>query len=148
MHFRRIALALAVVLLGVFITACDETTSGQRSQVVSLINSERSSRKIARLSQSAELNTKAGNWAAKMRDDCNISHSILTDGITFKWKSLGENVGYGKTIPEVHANLMASKRHKANMLNKAFNRVGVGVATGKCRGYQTVYVVEVFAQAI
>ena len=92
--------------------------------------------------------TTAGNWAAKMRDDCNISHSILTDGITFKWKSLGENVGYGKTIPEVHANLMASKRHKANMLNKAFNRVGVGVATGKCRGYQTVYVVEVFAQAI
>ena len=41
---RRLTALVLVALVAVFITACDETTDAQRSQAVSLINSERTSR--------------------------------------------------------------------------------------------------------
>ena len=72
---RQFALAAVVALLAIVVSSCDETTDAQRSQVVSLINSERSSRKLPKLQQASDLNAKAGSWAAKVRDDCKLSHS-------------------------------------------------------------------------
>ncbi|MCB1028238.1 MAG: CAP domain-containing protein, partial [Microthrixaceae bacterium] len=125
----RLALAALVALLAVVVAACDETTDAQRSQAIGLINSERSSRGIAKLSQASDLNAKAGNWAAKMRDECKLSHSKLSDGVTLSWRALGENVGYSSSISKIHTNLMNSSGHRANILNSSYDRVGVGIAT-------------------
>jgi uncharacterized protein YkwD len=142
---RRITALVVVVLAAVFITGCDETTAAQRSQAVSLINSERTSRGIAKLSQASDLNTKAGLWAAKMRDNCKLSHSKLSDGVTLNWRSLGENVGYSSSVARVHDAFMASSGHRANILKTSYDKVGVGVATGRCNGRNVVYEAQVFA---
>lgn len=145
MRFRRLAFASLVALLAVFITACDETTSSQRSEAVSLINRERSKQGVKKLTQASDLNAKAGNWAAKMRDECKLSHSKLSDGVTLSWRSLGENVGYASSISKIHTNLMNSSGHRANILKSSYDKVGIGIATGKCNGYNVVYETQVFA---
>ena len=144
---RQLAIAAVVALLAIIVAACDETTSSQRSQVVSLINNERAKSGAASLRQADDLNTKAGNWAAKMRDECRLSHSNLSDGVTLRWTQLGENVAYASSIPKAHTSLMNSPRHRANILKPSYNRVGVGVAAGQCGGYNVVYVAQVFANA-
>ena len=144
---RQFALAAVVALLAIVVSSCDETTDAQRSQVVSLINSERSSRKLPKLQQASDLNAKAGSWAAKVRDDCKLSHSKMSDGVTLAWGELGENVGSSASIPKTHTILMNSPAHKANILKSNFDRIGVGVAAGKCDGYDLVFIAEVFADA-
>ena len=143
---RQLALAAVVALLAIIVASCDETPNSQRSQVVSLINKERSRAGSGQLRPATDLNNKAGSWAAKMRDECKLSHSTLSDGVTMKWKSLGENVAYASSLTTTHSSLMNSPRHKANILKSGYNRVGVGVAAGKCGGYDVVYVAQVFAE--
>ena len=145
---RQFALAAVVALLALIVVSCDETTDAQRSQVVSQINGERSSRGIPKLQQATDLNNKAGSWAAKMRDECKLSHSNLSSGVTLNWRALGENVAYASSLTDTHTSLMNSDRHRANILKSNYNRVGVGVATGKCGGYNVVYVAQVFAHAV
>ena len=144
---RQLALAAVVALLAIIVASCDETTNSQRSQVVSLINKERSRAGSGQLRPATDLNNKAGSWAAKMRDECSLSHSNLSKGVTLNWRQLGENVAYAGSISKTHSSLMNSPRHRANILKSNYNRVGVGVATGKCRGYNVVYVAQVFADA-
>ena len=145
---RQLALAALVALLALVAASCDETTDSQRSQVVSQINGERSSRRLTKLQQASDLNSKAGSWAAKMRDECKLSHSNLSSGVSLNWRALGENVAYAGSLSKTHTSLMNSPRHKANILKPNYNRVGVGVATGKCGGYNVVYVAQVFAHAV
>ena len=80
-----------------------------------------------------------------MRDECKLSHSKLSDGVTLSWRALGENVGYSSSISKIHTNLMNSSGHRANILNSSYDRVGVGIATGTCNGYSVVYETQVFA---
>ena len=145
---RQFALAAVVALLAIIVASCDETTNSNRSTVVSQINKERSSRKLPTLRQASDLNRKAGSWAAKMRDECKLSHSNLSSGVSLNWRALGENVAYAGSLSKTHISLMNSPRHKANILKPNYNRVGVGVATGKCGGYNVVYVAQVFAHAV
>ena len=144
---RQFALAVVAALLALIIVSCDETSESQRSQVISQINSERSSRKLSKLQPASDLNSKAGSWAAKMRDECKLSHTKLSDGVSLTWRELGENVAYASSLSGTHSSLMNSPRHKANILKSNYNRVGVGVAAGKCNGYNVVYVAQVFADA-
>ncbi len=57
-----------------------------------------------------------------------LSHSSLTAGITENWAKLGENVGVGPDNPTVWNAFLHSAEHYANLVDPAFNRVGVGVA--------------------
>ena len=43
------------------------------------------------------------------------------------WTSWGENVGYGGDIDQVHAALLASQGHRADILNPHYSQVGIGV---------------------
>ena len=56
-----------------------------------------------------------------------------------RWHSLGENVGYGTSVSQLHSAFMASPLHKANILGSDYRFVGVGVA--KAGGYMWVTVV-------
>jgi uncharacterized protein YkwD len=61
------------------------------------------------------------------------------------WGALGENVAHAATLALAHRSLWASPSHRANMLRRDFERVGVGVVRGE-RG--DVWVVETFASAV
>jgi hypothetical protein len=56
-----------------------------------------------------------------------IRHSRLSAGITGDWHKLGENVGMGPSEPRLHAAFVASATHLQNLVDPAFEYVGVGV---------------------
>ncbi|MEZ5381768.1 MAG: CAP domain-containing protein [Microthrixaceae bacterium] len=57
----------------------------------------------------------------------------------------GENVGYSSSMTKVHDAFMASSGHQANILKTSYDKVGVGVATGRCDGRNAVYEAQVSA---
>ena len=136
------ALAAVMTLSGV-LTSC-ETSDAERGEVVSLINITRQQNGLPPLNENLELNVKADAWAARLRDECRIYHSRLADGAPPSWRKLGENVGRGGTIYQVHGAYLASSGHRRNILDPSFNQVGAGAVWGTCNGYRTVFTVQVF----
>ncbi len=43
------------------------------------------------------------------------------------WRSIGENVGYGGSVDQVHSMFMASGTHRATILSGSYSEVGIGV---------------------
>lgn len=83
---------------------------------------------------------KAQAWADKLARENKLYHSKLSDGISVKWCSLGENVGYGPSVAKIEDAYMASSGHRANILSTKWNGVGVGHATNGKR----TFTVQVF----
>ena len=83
---------------------------------------------------------KAQAWAEKLARENKLYHSTLPDGIKVKWCSIGENVGYGPSVPAIEDAYMKSPGHKANIMNTKWNGVGVGYATNGNR----IFTVQVF----
>ncbi len=61
------------------------------------------------------------------------------------WRALGENVAHGATLTLAHRALWASPSHRANMLRRDFEHVGVAAVRDE-RG--DVWVVETFASGL
>jgi uncharacterized protein YkwD len=47
-----------------------------------------------------------------------------------QFKSAGENLALAQTMEIAHRNLMNSPGHRANILQTAFGRVGIGIMDG------------------
>lgn len=97
------------------------------STLVSLINQERASRGISRLSVRSDLTSAARRQADAMADAGSIFHSSNLGGAVSGWTMIGENVGTGTSVDQVHDAFMDSSGHRANILERHFNEVGVGV---------------------
>jgi uncharacterized protein YkwD len=138
-----LAALVAVLTLSGVLTSC-ETTDADRAAVINAINSSRAAARLAPLREHPDLNNKADAWARTMRDQCRIWHSRLSDGAPAGWQKLGENVGRGGTIQQVHVAYMNSAGHRRNILDPAFNHVGAGAVWGTCNGHRTVFTVQVF----
>lgn len=102
-------------------------------QVVKLVNEERAKvgagaltldKKIeaAALARAKEIET---SFSHTRPDGRNFSTALTDSGITFR--SLGENIAWGQRSPEeVVKAWMNSERHRANILNTNFTKIGVG----------------------
>lgn len=137
MSARLLLGLLAVALLSLTAAACNKE---QRPfEAFYYVNKERSSRHLGVLRWDDELAAKAQQWAEHLADAGTLSHSTLTDGVSAGWRRLGENVGSGGDVHEVHDGFMGSSSHRAAILGN-FDRAGMGVVEqgGK------IWVVEVF----
>ena len=126
-------LVLAMALL----TGCLRT---QQSQVLKEMNADRSAYHLRTLPTQVDAQRKAQAWAEKLARENKLYHSNLPDGIHTKWCSIGENVGYGPTVPTIEDAYMNSPGHKANILATKWNGAGVGYAKNGNR----VFTVQVF----
>lgn len=59
-----------------------------------------------------------------------------------RYRSVGENLGRGGSLAEVHHQLTLSAGHRKNLLGRGWSEVGVATA----KEGSTVWVVEVFGQ--
>jgi hypothetical protein len=71
-----------------------------------------------------------------------IWHSRISAGVTDSWRKLGENVGMGSSEPGLHAAFVASGSHLENLVDPAFDYVGVGVVAAD----GAMFVSQVFMQ--
>ncbi len=157
-RFRRLAAATATVLATGFVSAALvvnpappvgarvqlESTDWDRAEVRNLINQSRVQNRLGTLRPNAILDLKADGWAQYLRSICALKHSRLADGAPPGWFKLGENVGKGGSIGQVHEAYLRSPSHRANILDGSFTQVGTGAVWGNCDGYRTVFTVQEF----
>ncbi len=135
---KRSKVAVATVLCALaLLTGCLRST---QSQVLNELNADRSALKLRTLGTQADAQRKAQAWAEKLARENKLYHSKLSDGIKVKWCSIGENVGYGPSVPAIQDAYMRSAGHRANIVSTKWNGVGVGHATNG----KKVFTVQVF----
>jgi uncharacterized protein YkwD len=108
---------------------------------VTLTNNERTARGISPLSRAQDLDTKAQAHAEWMAANRRLAHSSITSGVTPPYSVLGENVGVGSSMQQVHNAFMNSPSHRGHTLDPRFHSIGVGAARGSDGHF---YVVHVF----
>lgn len=104
-------------------------------QMLTLLNQERVKAGLAPLVWDEELAKVArahsddmfrrGYFAHKDPDGRSPFDRMANAGITFK--AAGENLAYAATTELAHGGLMRSPGHRANILDKDFGRIGIGI---------------------
>jgi uncharacterized protein YkwD len=106
------------------------------------VNSYRAANGLPALAQAGDATAKAQQHAQEMANQGRIFHSgSMSSGIKSGWSALGENVGVGGSVGQVESMFEGSGPHRANLLNGAYNQIGVGVARG---ADGQLYVTETF----
>ncbi len=110
--------------------------------LASLVNQSRAEQGLGRLMPDRELQVIANRQAHLMAESGSIFHTgDLRSQLGGGWRTWAENVGYGPSAEWIHSAFMNSDHHSSNILDGAYNYVGIGVAYG---GDGSVYVAEVF----
>jgi len=123
---KLLALVAATVLV-LTLTSCMST---EESSVFLRINDVRAQNNQPQLLPDGELIAKAQAHAQEMAGQGQLFHSSLRDGVTGNPRKMGENVAYAGSVEQAFQALLSSPPHFANMVDPAFNRVGVGIVTG------------------
>ncbi len=144
-HLRLLGSLIALTILGQVVTACESTTQ-DRNEVIELINQSRVEAGLGPVVENTTLDMKADAWATHLRDACALSHSVLKHDVPQVWNKLGENVGFGGTIAQIHEAYLDSPGHRANIMDPAFTEVGAAAVWGQCGDQYRVFTVQVFMQ--
>ncbi len=133
---RFVAVVGSCILAAGLLVGC---LSQDQLTVQNQINSARSSHGVRTLIDYSTADTKAQNWANKLKSDGTLSHSNLASGYTYgTWCHLGENVGMGPSLSSIQTGFMNSPGHRANILNGVYDHMGTGVAYDSRTGYYFV----------
>ena len=74
---------------------------------------------------------------------------VWFDKVGYKYNYAGENLAVDYTeSSDVTEGWINSAKHKANLLNKNFTEIGIGVADGIFEGHKTTFVVQFFAKPL
>ncbi len=140
---------LATLVLGPVQSA---HASADEAQFLTLVNVERVSRGLPILTLQPVISDNLSRpWSTQMAATGRLAHSgsgqqILENVARYfpTTSSAGENVGYASSVVELHAALMASAPHRANILSGTFRSVGLGVvqANGQVWVTQTFFAVS------
>ena len=118
--------------------------SAFQNEVVRLVNAERAKKGLAALSTDSLLMKTATVKSQDMAKNKYFSHTSPTYGSPFdlmkqygvSYRTAGENIAMGQTTPaQVMDGWMNSEGHRANILNSAYTRIGVGVAQNSAGQY-------------
>jgi hypothetical protein len=122
----------------------DAQLRAAESQIVSLINAERTSRGLRALSVEGRLTSIARTHAGTMAAAGTIFHNQAFMGMIDELDAsmLAENVGMACGVQQVHDAFMASASHRENILTGALTHVGLGAASDSSG---RLFVVEGFA---
>jgi uncharacterized protein YkwD len=138
---RRVRhVAVILVGLGIVLGASACNAAQQPREDFFYVNRERVTQGDGQLGWNPQLAAKAQAWAQHMADTNTLSHSALTANVSPGWSTLGENVGTGPAVNDVHTGFMNAPEHRDNIMAGKYSSMGVGVAQSAGR----VWVVEDF----
>jgi uncharacterized protein YkwD len=112
------------------------------ARMLDLINRERLAAGLKPLAPDPELTEVARRHSADMFARGYFAHETLEGRDPFdrmreanvRFLTAGENLALAPTVQVAHIGLMNSPGHRANILNKDFGRVGIGIMDGGIRG--------------
>jgi uncharacterized protein YkwD len=112
------------------------------AEMLTLVNNERASVGLKPLAPDAELTEVARKHSVDMFARGYFAH-VTPEGLSpfdrmtaagVKYRTAGENLALAPTLRIAHTGLMNSPGHRANILQPAFGRLGIGVVDGGRRG--------------
>jgi uncharacterized YkwD family protein len=115
----------------------DELTAEER-QMLDLVNGARKDAGLPALAVDPELVKTARLKSQDMVDNNYFSHQSPTYGSPFdmmkkfgiSYNLAGENIACNRSVTAAHQAFMNSEGHRANILNKDFDYIGIGIADG------------------
>lgn len=122
-----------------YIPTADQGVASYESEVVRLVNVERSKQGLKPLTSDWQLSRVARYKSQDMKDNNYFSHTSPTYGSPFdmmksfgiSYRTAGENIAKGQRTPSEVVNAwMNSSGHRANILNSSFTKIGVGYVAG------------------
>jgi uncharacterized protein YkwD len=155
-------LAVSIKIAGVSMVAFSPATTAEAAPIttetiISLTNQARVENSVAELKVSSLLTKAAQNKANDMLARQYFSHNT-PDGETpwsfikavgYSYTTAGENLAIDFTQAEnMQAAWMNSPGHRANILNKNFTEIGIGIAKGIFDNHQTTIVVQMFGNPL
>ncbi len=142
---------LTALSLGPVAPAFSSAITGEN--IISLTNQSRDQYGLSPLSANGILASAAQTKANDMLAKGYFSHNT-PDGKTpwsfivaagYNYLTAGENLAVNYTEAEnVEDAWMNSPGHKANILNKNFQEIGIGIAQGQYQGHEAIFVVQMF----
>ena len=113
----------------------DSAVLAFESEVIRLVNEQRTQNGLKPLTANWELSRVARYKSQDMVDNRYFSHTSPTYGTPFqmmkafglRFRTAGENIAYGQRTPQAVVNAwMNSSGHRANILNASYTQIGVG----------------------
>jgi uncharacterized protein YkwD len=133
---RKLLALLTALAVALVLAAC----TPEEADTVKAVNDFRTANGVPTLTWEDGAYDKAHAWAEHLADIGHLEHSKLSDGVNAPWSRLGENVAYAGSLDGAMRALESSAPHRANLLNRGFDRFAVGVAVRN----GTYWVTEVF----
>jgi uncharacterized protein YkwD len=121
--------------------------------VFSLTNGSRTAYELPALTINNKLSSAAQNKADDMAAKGYFAHTTpdghspwwFIQNTGYSYITAGENLAVDFTQAEnVETAWMNSPGHRANILNKNFEQIGIGIASGQFQGHETTFVVQMF----
>jgi uncharacterized protein YkwD len=118
-------------------------------QMLQMVNEERAKAGLKPLRADPELTRVARNHSRDMFERGYFAHENPDGQDPFdrmraanvQFRNAGENLALAQTLEIAHTNLMNSPGHRANILNPAFGRLGIGILDG---GYYGIMISQEF----
>src|SRR3954447_17604634 len=130
-----VALILAVtagaIAAAVAPTSAFASTYEFEAQFVAKMNAARQASGLAPYSVASDLTSVARSHSAQMASRQSLYHNPSLTSQVQNWQAVGENVGEGPTVSDIHTAFMNSPEHRANILDHDFTQVGVGGSVDK-----------------
>ena len=100
------------------------------AQFLVLLNQLRAERGLRPLVSDSQMVGVARQWSARMAAESTLYHNGDLPNQVTNWRMLGENVGVGSDVQQLHNAFVASPHHYENMVEPAFDATGIGVVEG------------------
>ncbi len=130
------------------ITGDTVITLANQARVAGGLGELRTSNLLARAAQNKANDMLAKQYFSHNTPDGNTPWTFIK-AVGYSYITAGENLAIDFTEAEsVQAAWMNSPGHKANIMNKNFEEIGIGIARGIFEGHQTTIVVQMFGTPI
>ncbi|HUP87060.1 MAG TPA: CAP domain-containing protein [Acidimicrobiales bacterium] len=129
------------VFLGIGAIAANPSVSDEDG-FVSRVADERDGADLPGYSIASDLVDVARRHAVEMQSQQRLFHNPSLASDVSGWDAVGENVGRGLSVEDIHRALMASPSHRENILSPRFTQIGVGVVVDEDDG--ELWMVQVF----
>jgi uncharacterized protein YkwD len=140
--------SLVVVVLAALValslpgaTPAARASGDAEASFVAAVNRERGAAGLPALQVAGDLVAVARQHAGRMADSDHLHHNGGLGGAVGGWEKIGENVGHGADVADLHDAFVASPSHRANILDPEWTQVGVGVTVD---GRGDLWVTQVF----
>lgn len=155
-HILLLVVVVKVALIStlfIFYPNLGSLQSDIRSQMYALINEYRTEKNVPTLSINVDLELAAQNKGADMLAQNYFSHYgpdgkkpwQWLDPATYDFKAMGENLAMDfLTSNSVFKAFKASPTHDKNLVNPAYQEVGIAVKSGQLNGHETNIMVVFF----